>query len=233
VNTEAGKGSLAPVISPADRAAGRSPFLQQRRSRNIEQMKNMVEAAKRLISQQGSGFTAQELAREAGVAVQTFYRHFGGKDQLLLAVLEELMATHAAEGAAAARGLPDPLARLRFYVMGALAALDDAHQVPGLPQFITMEHWRLYQLFPQEVALATQPITDLFAREIQAAQDQGLIAPSDVTAGAELMVILVRTVFHQYAFARKNEPAATIAERVWGFCLQGIGGPLSGSWSGN
>jgi hypothetical protein len=46
--------------------------------------------------------------------------------------------------------------------------------------------------------------------------------------GAELVIMTVRTVYHQYAFARKDEPTATIAEHVWQFCLRGIGGRTEG-----
>jgi AcrR family transcriptional regulator len=220
--------STVPVSSWAERAADRSPLVRKRRSRNVEQIKTMVEAAKRLIDKKGSGFTTQELAREAGVAVQTFYRHFGGKDQLLLATLEDLHATQAAIYAAAARDLPDPLARLHYYVVAALTTLDEMGPDRRLPQFITAEHWRLHQIFPEEMALATQPIVDLFAREIRAAQEQGLITASDVDRSAELVVMTVRTVYHQYAFAKKAEPTAAIAEHVWQFCLQGIGGRTQG-----
>jgi AcrR family transcriptional regulator len=227
MSTDADRDGNVPVMSWAERAADRSPLVQKWRTRNVEQMKIMVDAAKRLIAQKGSGFTTQELAREAGVALQTFYRHFGGKDQLLLATIEDLHAEMAVQYEAAARDLPDPLARLHYYVVTILAELEGPGLAPKGAQFITGEHWRLHQIFPDEMAHATQPTVDLFAREIQAAQEQGLIAPSDVTHSAELMVMILRTVYHQYAFARKNEPVAAIAEHVWEFCLSGIGGQIS------
>jgi AcrR family transcriptional regulator len=198
--------------------------MQQWRSRNVAQMKIMVEAANRLIARKGSSFTTQELAREAGVALQTFYRHFGGKDQLLLATMEDLHATNAARYEEAARDLPDPLARLHYYVVAVLSTLEAAGEDIQPPRFITAEHWRLHQLFPDEMTLATEPIVDLFAREIQAAREQGLIAATDTRRSAELMVMLVRAVYHHHAFKAPSEPAAAIAEHVWEFCLQGIGG---------
>lgn len=203
--------------------------MQQWRSRNVRQMQIMVEAAKRLIAQKGSSFTTQELAREAGVALQTFYRHFGGKDQLLLATMEDIHASMAAQYAAAARDLPDPLARLHYYVAAVLTRLDGADGTEAAthqPQFITAEHWRLHQLFPEEMTLATQPMVDLFARELRAAKEQGLIAASDVERSAELMVMLVRAVYHHYSFKARTEPTEVIAEHVWEMCLQGIGGRL-------
>jgi AcrR family transcriptional regulator len=229
---EADSGSGA-AASWAERAADRSPLMRQWRSRNVRQMKIMVEAAKRLIAQKGYGFTTQELAREAGVALQTFYRHFGGKDQLLLATLEDMHAEMAAQYAAAARDLPDPLARLHYYVTTVLAHLDEtlepaSGRATQQPQFITAEHWRLHQLFPEEMTHATHPTVDLFARELRAAQEQGLIAVSDVDRSAELMVMLVRAVYHHYAFKARSEPTAAIAEHVWEMCLQGIGGRTEG-----
>jgi hypothetical protein len=102
-------------------------------------------------------------------------------------------------------------------VVTVLGTLDEANPATRLPkaQFITAEHWRLRQIFPEEMAAVTRPVTDLFAREIRAAQEQGLITVTDVDQSAELMVMLVRTVYHQYAFARHDEPAAAIAEHVW------------------
>ena len=66
--------------------------MQRSRARQIEQAKAVVAAARRLIVERGDQFTTQELVKEAGVALQTFYRIFGGKDQLLLAVFEDLIA---------------------------------------------------------------------------------------------------------------------------------------------
>jgi AcrR family transcriptional regulator len=202
--------------------------MQQSRSRNVRQMRIMVDAARRLIAQKGSGFTTQELAREAGVALQTFYRHFGGKDQLLLAALEDMHAEHAVAYEEAAGDIANPLDRLHFYVTLALSGLDEAGPGAMTPQFITAEHWRLHQLFPQDTMLATQPTVDLFARELRAAQEQGLLATTDATRSAELMVMIVRTVYHHYAFVAKTESAGQIAEHVWEFCLSGIGGRAEG-----
>jgi hypothetical protein len=140
-------------------------------------------------------------------------------------------ATQAAQYAEAARDLPDPLARLRYYITAILSSLDATGQGP---QLITAEHWRLHQLFPQEMTLATQPIVDLFAGELRAAQEQGQIAVDDVTRSAELMTMLVRAVYHQYAFKARSEPTAAIAEQVWEFCLQGVGGQVNpGSHGGD
>jgi AcrR family transcriptional regulator len=209
-------------VAWAERAADRSPMVHRSRARSIEQARSMVDAARRLIAQKGERFTTQELVKEAGVALQTFYRHFEGKDQLLLAVMEDTIAEGASEFEAAARHLPDPLARLHFYVGTALEGVRGGDHLG--PRFITSEHWRLHQLFPDEMAHATKPVTDLFLREITEAQTQGVVAPADPERAAWLMTKLIMATYHHYAFASDDEGAATVTEDVWTFCLAALGG---------
>src|SRR5262245_14332498 len=139
-------GSVTPMTA-TDRAADRSPMVRRSRTRSAQQQKVIIDAARRLIAEQGAGFTTQELVKEAGVALQTFYRHFAGKDQLLLAVIEDAIAQNAAELDAQAKDFPDPVARLRFYVTATVGSMRDGDG-RAAQQFVASEHWRLAQIFP-------------------------------------------------------------------------------------
>jgi AcrR family transcriptional regulator len=197
--------------------------VQRSRTRSVEQARRVVAAARRLIERKGGGFTTQEVVKEAGVALQTFYRHFPGKDQLLLAVIEDLIAENVVRYEAQAADLPDPVARLRFYVTATMTGIETERQSGGA-RFITAEHWRLHQLFPDELEQATRPFTDLVLREVQAAQADGLLAPSDAEHDAWLVTELIMAVFHHYAFATATEPASETGERLWNFCFAALGG---------
>jgi AcrR family transcriptional regulator len=211
----------------AERAADRSPAVQRSRARQIEQAQLIVEAARRLIEERGGRFTTQELVKEAGVALQTFYRLFAGKDQLLLVVFADMIAEYCAQVEAAARELPDPVDRLRLYVTGALRAVL-ANGEGGIgPRFVTAEHWRLYQLFPQEMSEATQPFADLVARELTAAEAGGSLSPGDTARDAWFVTKLVMSVFHHYAFAEATPDAAAIGDELWSFCCRALGGAPS------
>ena len=74
-------------------------------------------------------FTTQELVKEAGVALQTFYRYFESKDQLLVAVLEDLIGSQTRAREAQAAEISDPVARLRFYVTWPLHTLGQSDAV--------------------------------------------------------------------------------------------------------
>ena len=217
--------SAAPTpLTWADRAADRSPAVQRSRARQVEQAKVVVDAARRLIAERGEGFTTQELVKEAGVALQTFYRLFAGKDQLLLAVFEDMIAEQCLLYEEAARGLPDPVARLHFYITEAVRSVGSDGAGGIQPRFVTAEHWRLHQLFPDEMSHATQAFTDLVLRQLEAAADEGLLAPADPERDAWFVTKLVMGVYHHYAFAAGAPDADDIGDQLWAFCLGALGG---------
>ncbi|MCK9928994.1 TetR/AcrR family transcriptional regulator [Frankia sp. Mgl5] len=190
----------------------------------MRQAKVIVEAAERLILVNGARFTTQELVKEAGIATQTFYRHFTGKDQLLLAVIEDIIANQTARYEASAQHLPDPVARLRHYVRSAVSSLNAPGWEGAGARFIPAEHWRLHQLYPEELAHATRPFADLVARELTAAQEAGLLTPRHIERDATVVARLVTSVYHHYAFARTDETAESIGDYLWSFCLAALGG---------
>jgi AcrR family transcriptional regulator len=206
-----------------ERVVERSEAVQRTRARQVEQGRAIVAAARRLIDAKGDNFTIQELVKEASVALQTFYKTFGGKDQLLLAVFEDLIAEGSARFEEEARHLPGPIERLHFYVTTALLSLTAAPA--GInPRFMTAEHWRLHERFPEEAARATQPFADMVARQLVLANDQGLLASPDPARDAWFVAELVTSVFHHCAFAGAGPDPARTAEQLWSFCLRALGG---------
>jgi AcrR family transcriptional regulator len=206
----------------ADRVADRSPTVQRSRDRSVAQARAIVDAARRLIAVKGDQFTTQDLVKEAGVALQTFYRHFGGKDQLLLAVVEDLIAEACENLERVAAVFDDPVERLHCYVTTVLGGVAEDDSVGN--RFITAEHWRLYQLFPEEMANANRPFADLVERELRDAAAQGQLHPTDPASDGWFVMKLVMAVFHDYAFAPHAERRADIADRTWQFCLAAFGG---------
>jgi TetR/AcrR family transcriptional regulator len=181
----------------------------------------MIDAARRLVEVKGTSFTAQELAAEAGVALQTFYRHFAGKDALLLALFEEEVAEHMDLIEERVQELPDPVTRLRFLVTVVLDSLGTAGGEAG-PRFMTAEHWRLYQLFPHEIAQINQRFADILAREVRAGVAAGALRSADPASDAWMIMKLLMSVFHHHAFAPPGGDADMIAERLWSFVLRAL-----------
>jgi TetR/AcrR family transcriptional regulator len=204
-----------------ERATERSAAVQRSRARIANQVRLMLDAALRLIREKGDSFTTQELAKEAGVALQTFYRYFPSKDELLLAVIADAMTEACSRWAAGAEGLADPIARLRFYITAVIEVLDAEDGDGGAAKFIVSTHWRLHRIFPDELAAAEKPFVDLLLTEIKAGVEAGLLAPADPEWAAWFIAELVRSVYHYHAYAPLEADAT---DHLWEFCLTALGG---------
>lgn len=211
-----------PSESWVERAVDRSAAVQRSRTRIAKQVRLMLDAARRLVREKDD-FTTQELVAEAGVALQTFYRYFASKDELLLALIGDAMTEACDRWATAAADLPDPLQRLRFYLTAPLERFGDGHEAAGM-RFIVSTHWHLHRIFPKELAEAEKPFLDLVLAEVNTAAACGLIRPRDPEWDAWFVVELLRSVYHYYAYAaRADDDLNAIKENLWQFCRAALG----------
>jgi len=212
------------MTSWAERLADRSPIVQRSRDRSLRQARVLIDAARRLIAVNGENFTTHDLVKEAGVALQTFYRYFSGKDELLLAVIEDMIIEACITYEASAAGIADPIDRLHSHIISVIDQLAAAPDGRPDARFVATEHWRLSRLFPDEVALATKPYTDLLRSEIAAAADAGLLRSTEPERDAWLTTQLVMSVFHHHSFSAEADP--TLAADLWRYCLGALGGTV-------
>ena len=197
---------------------------RQQDGRRPDIAQEILAAAMRLIAEKGESFTTHEVTKEANVALQTFYRYYGGKDQLLLAVIQSMISEHCRMLEESARAIDDPADRLRMYVDVTLESLQTGIDPAG-PRFMTSQHWRLLQVDPDGMNAATKPFADLVQRELEAASEAGTLAPRDPAGDAWLITKLVVAVFHHYAFVPDDPGIATAGDDVWLFCLAAVQGP--------
>jgi AcrR family transcriptional regulator len=212
---------MTSVSRAEERAAQRSAAVQRSRTRIANQVRLMLDAALRLIREKGDSFTTQELVKEAGVALQTFYRYFASKDELLLAVIADAMTDACARWSDAAGELGDPVERLHFYVTAVIDVLDSEGGGGETARFVVSTRWRLHRIFPDELAEAEKPFVDLLLGEINAGVDSGLLRPADPKWAAWFIVELVRSVYHYYAYVPRQPD---VKEQLWEFCLTALGG---------
>jgi TetR/AcrR family transcriptional regulator len=217
----------APTDSWVERAVERSAAVQRSRVRIAAQVRQILDAARKLIGVKGEDFTTQELVVEAGVALQTFYRYFASKDELVLAVIGDAMVDSCERLVRDAAALSDPLARLRYYLTATLDRLDENGQSAATSRFIVSMRWRLHRYFPNELAQVERPFVELLRSEVDAATEAGLLMPRDPQWDSWLVTELVRSVFHFYAFAPHADGELEITkDRLWRFCLAALGGTV-------
>ncbi|WP_254190556.1 TetR/AcrR family transcriptional regulator [Nocardia noduli] len=186
----------------------------------------IVHGARRLIQVKGVSFTTRELATGAGVTLKTFYRYFASKDQLLLAVFESILAEQTQRIEAAARELSDPLSRIHFYVTATVDSLGESSRAEeqSWARFMTAEHWRLHQIFPEEMSEADQLFADLIERELRQATAEGLLRTTDPRQASWFAMQLVMAVFHHYSYAAPETRLEQTSDQLWAFCLAAFDG---------
>ena len=170
-----------------ERVVGRS--LGPAAERAIERGQVIIAATGRLVQRNGVDFTMQQVAAEAGLSLRAIYQYFAGKDELLVALIEESAGVLGRLVDRAIESFADPLERLG----AALAFMTDARQHTDHEYNAAMSRFvaTTWTTEPDQVGRARRLITDLLARLIEAAADAGAIEAGDVTHQAGSVALAV------------------------------------------
>jgi AcrR family transcriptional regulator len=198
-----------------DRALERS--LEGPRGRSVDRLERLVAAARDLANETGSaGFTVAQVAQRAGLSLKSFYRCFAGKDDLLVALLEEDSRLGAEVLAEMVDAHDVPEERLRAYVIGVFELLTHLGAL-GYAGVLVREHRRLSEARPDELRRALAPMVDLLEREVA-----GAVATADSARDARTVFALVLEGIHEVTLGRV-EPLDE-ATYLWRFCWSALRG---------
>lgn len=159
------------------------------RTRSADERKRQIlDAAARLMVEKGSaGVSVQDIADEAGVSVGLIYRHFGGKSDVVTAVVVDVLDGFARELPKAVSDHADPIRRLH-------AAFDAFSRIIDSRRHATVLTYRESKGLPAEALeiLKEREVETAapIAEAISAAVDQGLFRRVDAEAVAETMVLI-------------------------------------------
>jgi AcrR family transcriptional regulator len=172
------------ALVPSDQAGGswRSRIvgrsLGQAADRAIERGQALIAAAGRLVQKHGEDFTMQQVALEAGLSLRAIYQYFAGKDELLIALIEESGGVLVRLVNRAIEPYTDPLERLG----AALYFMTDARQHTDHEYNATMSRFvaRTWTSAPEQLGRARRAVTDLLSRLIGDATEAGLLEAGHV-----------------------------------------------------
>jgi len=214
--------ALSETATPAwqTRALGRS--LEPARARSVARLERLVQAARELAGETGAAtFTVAQVVERAGVSLKSFYRSFEGKDDLLLALVEEDSRTGAELLAAAVARRRAPAERLRAYVTGLFKLLTQPGAA-GYAGVLVREHRRLSEERPDDLDAALASLVGLLEREIDAAAAAGAVDTPDPAHDAATVFAALLSGVHDVT-VRGADPLA-VGEHLWRFCWGGLRG---------
>ena len=192
-----------------------------------ERVERLLDAAQLIIAEQGStDFTVQQVVDRSRQSLRSFYNHFDGKHELLLALFEEALRRAADQIQAAASVPTAPLDRLKVAVqlLFELSRPDPSALRPLFTDFGP----QLRATHPTEVRAATAPLLQLLTDLMEQAAAEGHLRPR--LNPRRLAVLTMETVvFTAYASGARGDQTAhpITAEEVWDFCSQGFARPTA------
>lgn len=207
------------------RALDRSELMRRSQERVLKTAEKLIAAARTLYSQSaGRDFTVQEVANVAGVSLQTFYRHFKSKDDLMLAVYESTVQESAEALRATCGSVEDPVERLRVCTVAGLRRGLKRHAGVHIWMVVT-EHARLARTFPDEVVEAFRPYQNLLVECIELGVAQQVFRPGLPAAdAAQVVATLVSGLYN--SLGNRPAPHPETDQRLaaaWTFILSGLG----------
>lgn len=209
---------------PAWQARALDRSLSQARTRSVERLSRFVAAARSLATESASAaFTVQQVVERSGQSLKSFYRLFDGKDDLLLALLEEDCAVGALFLAEMVEAHDDPRERVRAWVTGLFELMAAGDE--GYVGVLVREYGRLSEERPDQMEQAVAPFLDLLVDLLEQAQDGGVARAQDTRRDATLVFTLVLRCIHELALGRDPRSPAEVAEHVWSFCWYGMSAP--------
>jgi AcrR family transcriptional regulator len=201
------------TVPVAERVAGRA--LAARQEAHTDEVRRLVEAGYTVLRRTGGlDPRVADVVRAAGLSNQAFYRHFRGKDELLLAILD------------------DGRRRLVGYLEHRLASVE-----PGAPQVRAWIEGVLEQARHRDAADNTRPfaigsarLADRFPEEMAESRD-AVMAPlrdavraagGDPARDADAVYELTMGTMND-ALVRRVAPSQDDVDHLVAFALAGIG----------
>jgi AcrR family transcriptional regulator len=194
-------------------------------SRAEDRVGDLVQAAWELIDERGSAeFTVQDVVARSGQSVRVFYQCFSGKDELLLALLEDSIREQAGDLQAVVDRETEPLARLRAYTVRLYEWSQPDDDKPGRHAHRPLAEFavQLANVDPTHVEATFEPVSRLLLELLDDAVAAGVIRVTNTERVAGLLKQLVMYSWHRNRYIKDPELRIT-ADEIWDFCLHGFG----------
>jgi AcrR family transcriptional regulator len=187
-----------------------------------QRVQRFLDAAQVIITEKGSTeFTVQEVVDRSRQSLRSFYQHFDGKHELLLALFEDALRRATEQIRAAAQGQTDPLDRLKVAVqlLFELSRPDPAASRPLFTDFAP----QLLLTHPAEVRVAHASLLALLTELLTDASAAGeLRAGVNPHRAAALTMQTVMFVAQSAVVSPEDDLPVITADEVWEFCAHGF-----------
>jgi AcrR family transcriptional regulator len=218
-------------VDPLMSTASEEPAWKQRaverstraaKLRAEQRVQRFLDAAQTIMTERGNtDFTVQDVVDRSRQSLRSFYQHFDGKHELLLALFEDALRRATDQVRAAASGQSDPLDRLKVAVqlLFELCRPDPTAQRPLFTDFAP----QLLLSHPAEVRVAHAPLVALLTELMTQAEAAGELRLGIKPRRAAALTMETVMFIAQSSGVSDGEDAHPLtADEVWDFCAHGF-----------
>lgn len=192
------------------------------RARAVARSTKFLTAALELVQESGqANFTLQTLADRSNLSLRTFYQHFSGKDELLLALYEDVTAQYTETIREKVEAADGPMGQLEAWCKGVLSRPGSSADVGG--RLVLIYNLSLEMDQPEAFAKVWDPHRKLLTEILTACSEAGLIRDDLTLAQLTSLLGYTLTSFGQFNALHQEEAEASLTEDVvWSWCRRAI-----------
>ncbi|BBX16170.1 TetR family transcriptional regulator [Mycolicibacterium duvalii] len=205
--------------------------LSSARARALARSSRFLATALELVEESGrADFTIQTLIDRSNLSLRAFYQHFAGKDELLLALYENVTSQfteNIRQEVAAADG---PMEQLEAFCRGVLSRAESSEAVGG--RVMTIYNLSLEIERPDDFAKVWEPHLRLMTKILTACARDGLVRDDLTPAQLTTLLNTTLTALAQIGVFHLGGKSTKLTEdQLWAWCKQAVSPPATASAS--
>jgi AcrR family transcriptional regulator len=194
------------------------------RTRSLARSSKFLAAAMNLLIETGDiDFTVQNVVERSQLSLRSFYQHFDGKRDLLLALYEELISQFVDDLREEVESLAEPLDRLERYCKAYLVRAEESRAVGG--RSLSIYQLGLVINHPEDYSRTFEPQLVLLRELVEeAARSRAIESELSSEQIALLLNTTLMSVAQMRVFGTGDASAECSADEVWEWCLGAVRG---------
>ncbi len=192
------------------------------RARAVARSTHFMTTALELVQESGhANFTLQTLADRANLSLRTFYQHFAGKDELLLALYEDVTAQFTEAIREKVEAAEGPMAQLEAWCKGVLSRPGSSQEVGG--RLVLIFNLSLEMDHPEAFAKVWEPHRKLLTEILTACSREGQIRDDLTLQQLTSLLGYTLTSLGQFNALHEGVEGTHLTEEVvWSWCRNAI-----------
>ncbi|MGE2734248.1 TetR/AcrR family transcriptional regulator [Mycolicibacterium vaccae] len=199
--------------------------LSSARARALARSSRFLATALELVEESGrADFTIQTLIDRSNLSLRAFYQHFAGKDELMLALFENVTSRFTESIRQEVAAADRPMDKLEAFCRGFLSRAESSEAVGG--RVMTIYNLGLEIERPEDFAKIWEPHHKLLTKILTACAQEGLVRQDLSPAALTILLNSTLTALAQIGVFHLGTKNAKLSEdQLWEWCRQAVAPP--------